>query len=115
MTAGSTGIAGSPTQIADSVNPGYVAQVYPDRSLKVSFGGVSVDPTTGAIVGIRTDSAARITLSERAMLQALLGEARLQTFLIWCLCSNQPVPDDLDALRREQKLVRDTDLIELEN
>lgn len=115
MAAGSTGIAGAPTQIADGRNPNYVAQVYPDLALKVSFGGVGVDTTTGRIIGIRTDNNGRITLSERAMLAAMLSEARIQTLLLYCLCTNQPVPDDLDALRREPRLATDTDTIELEN
>lgn len=111
----STGIAGSPDQLADGVNADYVAEVFSDRAVKVRFGGVSTDATTGAITGIRTDTAGRVMLSERAMLQAMLQESRLQTFLIHCLCTNQPVPDDLDALRLEPTLVYETDSIELEN
>ena len=115
MGANSTGIAGAPGQIADGANPDYVAQVYSDLALKVRFSGVAADDTTGQIVGIRTDAASRITLSERATLQAVLQESRLQTFLLHCLCTNQPVPDDLDDLRREPKFVTETDIVELEN
>lgn len=115
MTASSTGISGAPSQLADGKNPTYIAQVYSDFALKVRFGGVAVDSTTGQVVGLRTDVAGRVTLSERAMLAALLSEAKLQTWLLYCICTNQPVPEDLDALRREPQLARDTDLIEYEN
>lgn len=115
MVANSSGIAGAPGQLADGKNPNYVAQVYSDFALKVRFGGVSQDPTTGALVGFRTDGAARITLSERALMLATLRETRIQTLLMYCLLTNQPVPDDLDAMRREPNLVLDTDPIELEN
>ena len=115
MTASSTGIAGAPSQIADGVNSNYVAQVYPDRAVSVRFAGVTTDPVTGALAGLRADNAGRITLSERAMLQQMLVESRIQTHLLYCLCTNQPVPDDLDALRREPMMVRETDRIELEN
>lgn len=113
MAANSTGIAGAPGQIADGVNTDYVAQVYSDLALKVRFSGITASGSTDTAIAL--DAAGRITLSERAVLQAVLQESRLQTYLLFCLCTNQPVPDDLDALRREPSLVRDTDLIELEN
>jgi hypothetical protein len=115
MSANSTGIAGAPSQIADGKNPAYVAQVYPDGAVEVRIAGASTDPVTGQVTGPRTDNNARITLSERAMLAAMLQESRIQTLLLYCLCTNQPVPDDLDALRREPRLTTETDLIELEN
>mgnify|MGYP001618062717 CR=1 FL=1 len=109
MGANSTGIAGAPGQIADGVNPDYVAQVFPDLSVSVRFQGIG---ESGSSVAPSLGTGNRLITAERAMFAAILQELRIMNYL---LATGLNVREDLDGLRREPNLIADTDPAELEN
>ena len=109
MTASSTGIAGTPGQIADGVNADYVAEVFSDRSVSVRFQGIGESGSAAApSLGVGN----RLVTAERALFVAILQELRIMNYL---LATGLNVREDLDGLRREPNLVADTDPAELEN
>lgn len=109
MTAGSTGIAGTPGQIADGVNTNYVAEVFSDRSVSVRFGALDM---SGSLASPALGIGNRVITAERSIQVAILRELRVISFL---LANGLNVRDDLDGLRHEPRLAADTDSSELEN
>jgi hypothetical protein len=93
---GSTGVAGSPTQLADGKNPKLVATVYSDGSVKVR--GANLD-AAGNTVESRAgyDGATKITSDE--VLKAVLVELRVLTGLIRQMALS---PDDPEQLRQDE-------------
>lgn len=100
MTASATGIAGSPIQIGDGVDPTIKAQVYSDNALKTRPGGID---QSGAAVqtGVRTGPDGSTQLSIDIVLTAILIEMRIQTKLLSAISQGLLDKDDPDLDRRD--------------
>lgn len=95
---GSTGISGSPTQLADGADPNIVAQVYSDGSVKVR--GATLNVAGGTVEG-RADFDGATVISSADVLKAILIELRVLTGLIKQMALSG---DDPEQLRQDEIL-----------
>jgi adhesin HecA-like repeat protein len=95
---GSTGIAGSPTQLADGTDPNIVATVYSDGSVKVR--GATLNVAGGTVEG-RADFDGATVISSADVLKAILIELRVLTNV---MMQAALMTDDPEQLRRDEIL-----------